>query len=638
MSGARWITSWIEARAGLCHVQSQHCREDLAVGLKYADAIRQVKEQADIVAVVGRSVALQKNGARFKGLCPFHGEKTPSFHVNPAMNAYYCFGCHASGSVIDFTMKIERLTFDEALRKLAGELGIAIEEDRRTPEERDAREAAEKQNRALLAANEFAANWFRRNLLDGRNAVASAYLERRGISPEIAERFRLGASLDGWDNLLLAARKEGYSPELLTTAGLVAPRTSGSGHYDRFRNRLIFPICDAQGRVVAFGARLLDDAAKEAKYLNTTETPLFHKSHTVYGLHLAQKTITTTGAVLLMEGYVDVIMAHQYGFDNAVASLGTALTNDHGKLLKRYATKAFFVYDGDAPGQKAMREKGIVLLREGLDVRVVVLPPEHDPDTFLKENGPEALRERMAAAPEYFDVMLAHYEMQHDLRTLVGQGRLIEEAGALVRALPKEEQREIALQRVMSRVPQLPRAAIELQLRKPERRAPTPAAEPAPSSVPAKPRHDPLERFLLLLMLRSPAALERVRERLSESWLVDTSLESLILYFISGRGTCAQMMADAEATNEPPPNIELVHQLAVEEVPLDDPLHATDQLLARLELRNQQRIITDLIRAVQATMTSDPASIPTRLLVTLHAERERLMRQRVPSVQPTGPG
>lgn len=606
------------------------------MGLKYADAIRQVKEQADIVAVVGRSVALQKNGTRFKGLCPFHGEKTPSFHVNPAMNGFYCFGCHASGSVVDFVMKTERLTFDEALRKLAAELGIAIEEDRRTPEERDAREAAEKQNRALLAANEFAANWFRRNLLDGRNAVASAYLAKRGISPEIAERFRIGASLDGWDHFLLAARKEGYSPDLLATAGLVAPRTSGGGHYDRFRNRLIFPICDSMGRVVAFGARLLDDEAKEAKYLNTTETPLFHKSHTVYGLHLAQKTITTTGAVLLMEGYVDVIMAHQYGFDNAVASLGTALTNEHGKLLKRYATKAFFVYDGDAPGQKAMREKGIVLMREGLDVRVVILPPEHDPDTFLKENGPDALRERMAAAPEYFDVMLAHHELQHDLRTLVGQGRLIEEAGALVRALPKEEQRELAMQRVMSRVPQLPRAAIELQLRKPERKhAPAPE-EPASPARPAAPRHDQLERFLLLLMLRSPASLERVRERLNESWLTDASLEGLILFFVSGRGTCAQMMAEAEAANEPPPNVELVHRLLVEESPIDDALHATDQLLARLELRNQQRIIGDLIRSVQSTFAADPASVSTKLLTTLHAERERLMRQRMPSVQPTG--
>lgn len=602
------------------------------MGLKYADAIRQVKEQADIVAVVGRAVSLQKNGNRFKGLCPFHGEKTPSFHVTPAMNSFYCFGCQASGSVVDFVMKNERLTFDEALRKLAGELGIDIEEDRRTPEERDAREAEEKQKRALLAANEFAAMWFRDNLVKGRNATASAYLEKRGISPDIAERFRIGAALDGWDHFLDAARRQGYSPELLSIAGLVAPRTGGGGFYDRFRHRLIFPISDANGRVVAFGARLLDDTAKEAKYLNTTETPLFHKSHTVYGLHLAQKTITTTGAVLLMEGYVDVIMAHQYGFDNAVASLGTALTNDHGRLLKRYATKAFFVYDGDAPGQKAMREKGVTLLKEGLDVRVVVLPPEHDPDTFLKEHGAEGMRERMANAPEYFDVMLAHYEAQHDMRTLVGQGRLIEEAGALVRALPKEEQREIALQRVMNRVPQLPRAAIELQFRKPDKqRAPQPA-ESSPAS--AAPRFDPLERFVLTLMLRSPAALERVREGLNESWLTDARLESLILFFLSGRGTCAQMLAEAEANNEPPPNVELVHQLAVEEVPLDDALHATEQLLARLEQRNQQRIIGDLIRNVQSLMVKEPGAVPANLLATLHAEAQRITRQRIPSIQP----
>ena len=369
------------------------------------DIARQVKDQADIVAIVGRHVPLKKAGTSYRACCPFHKEKTPSFHVVPAKGIFHCFGCGAGGSAIDFVMRTERMEFMEALRLLAGELGIEIPAPG-GPQDEEARDAAEKHRRSLQSAMEFALDWFRGNLTSRRNAVAADYLEQRGIAPEIAEAFQLGAALDGWAHLADAARAKGFSEELLTEADLCIRHEQRGTVYDRFRHRLIFPIFDHRGRPIAFGGRQLADDPTSGKYINSAETSLYKKGRTLYALNVAQKAISDSGHAILTEGYMDTVMAHQFGFPQAVASLGTALTPEQARLLKRYANRVYFLYDGDAAGQKAMLRAGESLLGAGFDARVIILPAEDDPDTFLRREGPEALRGKFENAREYFDFAL----------------------------------------------------------------------------------------------------------------------------------------------------------------------------------------------------------------------------------------
>ena len=281
------------------------------------EVLDEIRTRVDLVDLVGAVVPLKRAGERWKGLCPFHQEKTPSFTVHPKLNLFHCFGCHAGGDAFEFLRRHDRLDFPEAVRLLADRAGVPLPGRESTPEA-SARDG-------LLTLMEWAARRFESWLWDGTEAErARAYLEGRGIGRETARAFRLGYAPEGWDHLLGAARQDGHSVEALLGGGLVLPRQNASGHYDRFRGRLIFPIADTQGRVIAFGGRAL--AGEEPKYLNSPETPLYQKGQTLYALHHARERMTENRRALLVEGYVDCLMAHQHGFGEAVAVLGTALT------------------------------------------------------------------------------------------------------------------------------------------------------------------------------------------------------------------------------------------------------------------------------------------------------------------------
>ena len=371
------------------------------------EVLDEIRTRVDLVDLVGAVVPLKRAGERWKGLCPFHQEKTPSFTVNPKQNIFYCFGCHAGGDAFEFMRRHDRLEFPEAVRLLAERAGVPLPGREATPET-GARDG-------LLVLMEWAARRFEAGLWDTPEATgARAYLEKRGIDGETARAFRLGYAPEGWDHLLGAARREGHPVEALLAAGLVIPRQNASGHYDRFRGRLIFPIADTQGRVIAFGGRGL--AGEEPKYLNSPETPLYQKGQTLYSLHRARERMTETRRALLVEGYVDCLMAHQYGFGEAVAVLGTALTPQQLGLLRRYADEAILFFDADRAGQEAARRaedllersadpqwwaltrRPDTLSRRGLRLRVATLPSGHDPDTFLRAEGAEALEAACRAA------------------------------------------------------------------------------------------------------------------------------------------------------------------------------------------------------------------------------------------------
>ena len=303
-----------------------------------------IRAGVDIVELVGRFVNLRKAGANWKGLCPFHGEKTPSFMVNPKKGIFQCFGCGVGGDVFGFLMRQDRLSFPEAVRALARTAGVTLPDERGGP-------GADSGREELLRAMDLAARFYAETLWKPAGARAQTYLTERGIDPEVARRFGLGYAPEGWESLLTFMRSEHVAEETLVTAGLAVARENRAGAYDRFRGRLLFAIRDLQGRVVAFGGRAFGD--EQPKYLNSPETPLYTKGHLLYAADTARESIRTKNRALIVEGYVDCLMAHQHGFTETVAALGTAFTPAQLALLRRYCDEVVTFFDADAAGQKA---------------------------------------------------------------------------------------------------------------------------------------------------------------------------------------------------------------------------------------------------------------------------------------------
>lgn len=363
--------------------------------------LAEIKARVNLVELIGRYVELKRAGRSYKAPCPFHKETAPSFVVNEEMGTYHCFGCQAHGDAFRFLMAVENLSFFEAVKQLAATTGVELPELRPpTPEE--VRQLSEKE--ATLKANELAMAFYEKSLLSNEGGkVARAYIEKRGINAEMQRVFRLGYAPDSWDATLNALRREGLTPPVIEKAGLGIPGTRGL--YDRFRHRLMFPIIMQHEQVVGFGGRILGDR-DEAKYINSPESPVFVKSNSLYGYHAARTTIGRLNRVIIVEGNVDVVMMHQHGFTETVATLGTALTETHIRFLKRMTKNLFIVYDGDAAGKKAMFAALERFLKFEVNARAVLLPGGHDPDTFLRENGAQGFSELLAKARYLFDIWL----------------------------------------------------------------------------------------------------------------------------------------------------------------------------------------------------------------------------------------
>ncbi len=363
-----------------------------------AMSVEEIKERTDLVELVRLYVpGLQRSGRSWKGLCPFHPEKTPSFHVTPHLGRYYCFGCKASGDAIGFLMQLERMSFVEACDDLARRLGGRFY----------GRDSTEKRGRKdlILEANGVAASHFAELLRrSDRAEEAAAYLERRRIAPASVERFQLGYSLPEWDALRGTLLGRGYEEGLLIEAGLLKPRDDGRGSYDRFRGRLMFPIRSAQSDVIGFGGRALGD--DEPKYLNGPASPVFDKSRTLYGLDVAAEGLKAAGRALVVEGYTDVIACHEAGVTNAVATLGTALTPGHLAVLKRYVSSVVMAYDADSAGLSAVLRSAEELDASDLEVSVLLMPQGEDPDSLVRGSGPDRLRELVDQAAPLYEFVL----------------------------------------------------------------------------------------------------------------------------------------------------------------------------------------------------------------------------------------
>jgi DNA primase len=361
----------------------------------YDDIREEIKSRVDIIDLVSEYVSLKKTGQNWKGLCPFHAEKTPSFTVSPAKQIYHCFGCGSGGDIFSFLAKYENLTFNEALKALAKRAGVELK-----PSQRPDAKAGEKE--ALYNIHADALAFFRQNLTKSQEALA--YLKKRSIGGDAIKLFEIGYASKSWDALLTYLKRKGYSPEVMKKSGLITQGAKGS--YDTFRERIIFPIYDLKGDVIAFGGRAANGA--EPKYLNSPETLIFNKRGVLYGLYRAKNSIKETGRVLLMEGYIDVITSHMHGFTNTVAPLGTAFTPDHGRLIKRFTENVILVFDGDRAGIKAAKNAASALLESGLNVKILSLPEKEDPDSFIRLKGKDAFSAMLENPFSIVDFFMTH--------------------------------------------------------------------------------------------------------------------------------------------------------------------------------------------------------------------------------------
>jgi len=408
------------------------------------EIVEEVKNRTDILSLVSEYVTLRKAGRNYVGLCPFHKEKTPSFSVNQDKQIFYCFGCGEGGNALTFLMKINSMAFPEAVRQLARKAGVRIPEKPLTKEDRE----RFSQREQLFRLNEVVAEFYERNMLSAVGERARVYIRDRGIDPKTAKAFRLGYAPEGWKALYEYLSKKGVPLKLAEEAGLILPRSDGSTYYDRFRGRLMFPIEDVQGHIVAFGGRILGDG--EPKYMNSPESPVYIKGKNLYGLGKAREEIRGRGSAVLVEGYFDFLSLWNAGIRNVVASLGTALTREHVDLLRRFTGQIAAVFDPDEAGRKALARSIELLIAGNLEAKAVVLPDGLDPDAFVRKKG----REEFESILDHADNMVDYYidSVLKSEGSIVGDRRAFREAAAFIVRFDDAVVRDLFVKRVAERL------------------------------------------------------------------------------------------------------------------------------------------------------------------------------------------
>ena len=456
------------------------------------DKVEEVRAATDIVEVVGEYVRLKRRGSNFIGLCPFHQEKTPSFNVNPEMGIFKCFGCGVGGNGFQFLMRIENLEFVESVQMLAERAGIALPE---SPEEQREQSVIEGIYHALRFAGKF---YYEALTQTEAGKEGLEYLLGRGFKPETIKKFGLGYAPSGWDQLLKAAVAKPIQTEVLERAGLVIAKRDGNGYYDRYRDRVVFPIFSHVGKVIGFGGRILKTSTDQPKYINSPETRVYHKSQVLYGLYQAKSAIRKREEVMLVEGYTDVISLHQAGIEHAVASSGTALTLEQIKLIKRYAQRVLVLYDADSAGANAAMRGIDLLLTQGLTVYGLELPPGEDPDSFVRENGGTGFENYIETHRKDFVEFIYQVARRNGrLETPEGQGRVTRSIVNTIARMPDPTMHEPFVRRAshVLGVPDIPLfEALAGVLREKKRGQPTAPPTPAPfESAYARIEESPVE-------------------------------------------------------------------------------------------------------------------------------------------------
>jgi DNA primase len=565
------------------------------------ETIEEIREATDLVALVGQYVTLRKKGQNYFGLCPFHEEKTPSFSVHPERQIFHCFGCGKGGNAFGFLMEIEKLSFVEAVRVLARKTGITL------PRYDESADETPSEAQLLAKVNGVARDFFHQQLMARASSGArEAYehLTARGYDSEVITRYMIGYAPSGWDALASHARDQGYDLGILVRAGLLKEGRESGRPYDAFRHRLMFPIRNLSGRVVAFGGRRLSEESDEpggAKYINSPETAVYQKGKVLFSLWESRNAIRKSGRAILVEGYTDLITLAAAGVENAVASLGTSLTSDQAKLLSRFASEVFVVYDGDVAGQNAARRAIDVLLSGGLSPRVALLPEGQDPDSFVRSDGAEALWSRIndALGPVEFQMHLAR--KKGEIITAAARVAAVKSLLNTARQISKSVEREVFLQEISVKTG-VGLDALRREL--PRRDVSAKPAQETPASGSFKVRGAALE--LVKLLVRCPDLRPRILSEFDPQEIEDDALRPLTLKL--------EELSLAE-TEEPPemllnyfpenPLRDFITQCLMEPPPNEDP-HRAQAIL--------EQLAEDCVRRLKLE----------KLQAEIHAEKDRL--------------
>ncbi len=552
------------------------------------EAVSRVLASTDIVQLIGSYLPLKPAGRYYKALCPFHNEKTPSFIVNPERQIFHCFGCGDGGDAAGFLMKQEHLSFPEAIRALADRAGIRLS-PRFGGTSRGGTGREEEDRLSLLAIHKAAAEFYRLQLnhqADG--AAARAYLQGRGVPESVVEQFGLGYSSAAWEGLLRHLLRKGFSKYQVQRAGLALERKEGSGAFDRFRSRLMIPICDPVGNVIAFGGRALDGS--EPKYLNSPETPIYRKGAHLFGLHLAASAIRDRKLALVVEGYFDLVALHSHGFHHTVAVLGTALTGEQIALLRRHTQRAVLVFDPDAAGIAAARRSAESLLNSGLDWRVILLPEGKDPDRFLQDRGALAFADELERSKDLMEFLLDRRVSGVDLSSTEGQVAAVNAVLPLLGAIENEITRQRYAEKLARRVA-LPSDAIvrELNLHLRGRRRELLPPTLRPRSLPST------EWRVIHLALHHSRSADRVREVMRPDEVEDEILRRIFQCAVMGSIEAPVPLA----TQEPEVQRVLTELLATDlgEYDSEDAIdRSLSDCLMRIKVRGERRAGEELQR------------------------------------------
>ncbi len=575
------------------------------------DKISEIKNTVDIVDIISDSVLLKKKGRNFVGLCPFHSEKTPSFTVSSDKQIFHCFGCGTGGNAFNFLMKQEGLTFPEAARTLAKRYGIDIPTRALSPEQR----RAISQKERLLEINKLALDYFRHALIDtvaGKQALS--YLNQRGFSRKIVDHFNLGYAPKGWDNLMRFFAKKHISPSLLETAGLVVARKNSPGFYDRFRERIIFPIIDINMKVVGFGGRVMDDS--DPKYLNSPETPVYNKSKTLYGLHISKDKCRTDKGVYIVEGYLDLMALHQHGIENAVATLGTALTVEHVRLMTRYVQRMILVYDSDEAGIRSAQrcidtfwkehvnfQREDVFREEKADTHILVLPDGHDPDSYLFEFGSEAFLETASRAPGIISFLIERAIARYGVST-EGKIRIVAELQSSLAAINDRVARSIYIKQLAELI-EIDEAVLLDKIRETQSKKPSVGpvhnSESGSDIISLNSSGSRLEQQIIAMMLQYPHSLAEIDgQRVLDHFESDT-LKSIGLMILKHQMNADEHISEFFNKIEDSNKRRMIAALAITDESWSDKgcRLLINQFIETAQRQHQNKLMDDKIKAAE---------------------------------------
>jgi DNA primase len=570
------------------------------------DKIAEIRNTANVVDVVSQYVALRKAGKNSIGLCPFHAEKTPSFTVNEAKQIFHCFGCGQGGNVFNFLMLYHSISFPEAVRLLAQRYGIDVPTEHMS--EGQKRQIQERET--LFDINENACTYYRDTLLGSRGGVGRRYLEKRKIDQTVIDQFELGFAPNGWENLTRFFSAKGISLVDAEKAGLVIPKKGG--YYDRFRSRIIFPIRDVHGKVVAFGGRSLDDSLP--KYLNSPETPVYHKGRSLYGLVLSKDACRKSGSVYVVEGYFDLLALQSHGVANVVATLGTALTKEHIRILKGYAEQIVVVFDSDAAGVKAAERSLPLFTNEKVNARVLSLPEGHDPDSFVRQFGGEPYRKKAEEAMGIMEFLMASAIDRYGL-SLEGKARVVEAMKGLLGALEDGVARSLYVKSLAERL-DIDETAILERVRSSVQKTNQAVSGPKPGAG------CKLEETLVAMMLHLPEVMSRCdAQEIIDGFETNTFKE--IAKMIMGEYEARRDVtgADLMARTEDPEIRNLISSLSMRDRTWDEQSCLTIVRQYQNQLRSKERR-----RLSQKIKAAEKAKDET-LVLELLAEKQRSIRE-----------